>query len=166
MNQNLCSLAILILVVLLLIGCGSPQKDATLPKNQSHVSDFQNARPVKPDPDQRMENTSPKENRPVGDIPDPRVFTPYEIAPKPIFNPQPEYPDKAKRDGVKGKVFIQIYVDENGDVREWEIVKVLPEGLGFEEEVIRVVQKWKFTPAIQNGKPVGVWIAIPFNFGF
>jgi protein TonB len=99
-------------------------------------------------------------------IPSPETFTPYEVAPAPIVNPSPEYPEMAKTAGVKGKVVVKIYVDKKGDVRQWEIMAAKPAGLGFEEEVIKVIQKWKFTPAIQQNNPVGVWIAIPFNFEF
>jgi outer membrane biosynthesis protein TonB len=41
---------------------------------------------------------------------------------------------------------------------------VKPENLGFEKEVEKIIDKWRFTPAIQQGNPVGVWIAIPFTF--
>jgi len=99
-------------------------------------------------------------------IPASSVFTPYEVAPAPIVNPSPDYPEMAKTAGVKGKVVVKVYVDKKGDVRQWEIMAAKPSGLGFEEEVIKVIQKWKFTPAIQQNNPVGVWIAIPFNFEF
>jgi protein TonB len=99
-------------------------------------------------------------------IPTSDTFTPYEVAPAPIVNPSPDYPEMAKTAGVKGKVVIKVYVDKKGDVKQWEIMAAKPSGLGFEEEVIKVIQKWKFTPAIQQNNPVGVWIAIPFNFEF
>ncbi len=99
-------------------------------------------------------------------IPASSVFTPYEIAPAPIVNPKPDYPEMAKTAGVKGKVVVKVYVDKKGEVKQWEIMAAKPAGLGFEEEVLKVIQKWKFTPAIQQNNPVGVWIAIPFNFEF
>jgi protein TonB len=99
-------------------------------------------------------------------IPASSVFTPYEVAPAPIVNPSPDYPEMAKTAGVKGKVVVKVFVDKKGDVRQWEIMAAKPSGLGFEEEVLKVIQKWKFTPAIQQNNPVGVWIAIPFNFEF
>ncbi|MBU1037261.1 energy transducer TonB [Patescibacteria group bacterium] len=100
------------------------------------------------------------------EIPSSDIFTPYEVASAPIVNPRPDYPEMAKTAGVKGKVVIKVYVDKKGDVRQWEIIAAKPSNLGFEEEVIKVIRKWKFTPAIQQNNPVGVWIAIPFNFEF
>lgn len=101
-----------------------------------------------------------------GDIPDYSTFIPFEVAPQPLpdFSPQPAFPEMAQRAGVAGKVTAQVYVDKKGEVKKWRIVQAKPEKLGFEEEVEKVLPKWKFTPAIQQGNPVGVWIAIPFNF--
>jgi TonB family protein len=99
-------------------------------------------------------------------IPDAGVFIPFEVPPQPLadFSPQPAYPDIAQKAGTSGKVVAQVYVDKEGNVKKWKIVQAKPEGLGFEQEVEKVITKWRFTPAIQQGNPVGVWIAIPFTF--
>jgi len=100
------------------------------------------------------------------EIPSFEQFIPFEVAPQPLpdFSPQPAFPEMAQRAGVSGKVTAQVYVDKKGEVKKWRIVQAKPEKLGFEEEVEKILPKWKFTPAIQQGNPVGVWIAIPFNF--
>ncbi len=102
------------------------------------------------------------------DIPDMGAFVPFEVAPQPLpnFSPQPEFPEMARTAGVPGKVVVQVYVDKKGEVKKWKIVKVDPKNLGFEDEVEKVITKWKFTPAIQQGNPVGVWVAVPFNFKY
>lgn len=102
------------------------------------------------------------------DIPASDVFIPFEVPPQPLpdFSPQPEFPELARQAGMQGKVIVQVYVDKHGDVKKWKIMKADPEGLGFEEEVQKVITKWKFTPAIQQGNPVGVWVAVPFNFKY
>ncbi|MBI5059590.1 energy transducer TonB [candidate division KSB1 bacterium] len=28
----------------------------------------------------------------------------------------------------------------------------------------RVISNWRFTPAMQQGTPVGVWVVVPFKF--
>ena len=101
-------------------------------------------------------------------IPDLGTFTPFEVPPQPLpdFSPQPAFPELAKTAGVTGKVIVQVYVDKKGEVKKWKIVKVDPKGLGFEDEVEKIIPKWKFTPAIQQGNPVGVWVAVPFNFKY
>ncbi len=101
-----------------------------------------------------------------GEIPSYDTFIPFEVPPQPLpdFSPQPAFPEMAQRAGVSGKVTAQVYVDAKGMVKKWRIVQAKPEKLGFEEEVEKILPKWRFTPAIQQGNPVGVWIAIPFNF--
>jgi len=100
------------------------------------------------------------------EIPASDVFTAYEVPPSPIVNPPPQYPEMAKTAGVTGRVVLWVYVDKKGEVRKWEVKKAVPAGLGFEEEAVKAIQKWKFTPAIQQNSPVGVWVAIPINFEF
>ena len=102
------------------------------------------------------------------EIPDAGEFVPFEVAPQPLpdFYKQPEYPRMAMQAGVKGKVIVQIYVDKTGRVKKHEILSAKPDNLGFQEEVEKVIGSWRFTPAIQNGKPVGVWIQLPINFTF
>lgn len=96
----------------------------------------------------------------------PETFTAFEVPPQPIVNPRPAYPEAAKMVQVEAVVAVKVYVDEKGNVRRWEILKADPPGLGFEAEVIKVLPQWKFTPAIQQNKPVGVWIILPFHFEF
>jgi len=100
------------------------------------------------------------------EIPSAGTFVPFEVAPQPLadFAPVPKYPDLAKDSGVKGLVIVQCYVDKSGIVKKFLIKDAKPANLGFEEEVEKVIMKWKFTPAIQNGKPIGVWVEIPFTF--
>jgi periplasmic protein TonB len=102
------------------------------------------------------------------EIPEMGTFTPFEVPPQPLpdFSPQPDFPELAKTAGVTGKVVVQVYVDKKGEVKKWKVVQVNPKGLGFEDEVEKVIPKWKFTPAIQQGSPVGVWVAVPFNFKY
>ena len=101
-------------------------------------------------------------------IPGSDVFIPFEVAPQPLpdFSPHPEMPEMARIAKMTGKVIIQVYVDKKGEVKKYKIVKEEPKELGFGEAVEKVISKWKFTPAVQQGHPVGVWIAIPFNFKY
>jgi protein TonB len=95
------------------------------------------------------------------------TFIPHEYEPRALeSNPQPAYPELAKISGVAGLIRIQVYVDKHGDVLQWQIVQANPRGLGFEDEVVKVIPKWKFTPAIQDKQPVGLWVTIPFKFTF
>lgn len=101
-------------------------------------------------------------------IPPDTQFIPFEVAPQKLADlcPPPEFPELAKISGMKGKVTVYVFVDRLGNVRKWKLIKVDPSGLGFEDEVLKVIPKWKFTPAIQQGRAVGVWVAVPITFRF
>lgn len=72
------------------------------------------------------------------------------------------YPEIARRAGVEGKVYIQAFVDETGNVIKAEVVKGI--GSGCDEAALDAVLKTKFKPGIQRGKAVKVKITIPIVF--
>jgi TonB family protein len=49
---------------------------------------------------------------------------------------------------------LSFIVDEKGDVRNVQIEK--PVGLGKDDEIATIIKKWKFNPAMKDGKPVPV----------
>ena len=54
-----------------------------------------------------------------------------------------------------------VTVDREGKV---EAVEILQGNEVFHEAATTAAWKWTFTPAIQNDKPVKVWVALPFRF--
>lgn len=72
------------------------------------------------------------------------------------------YPEIARRAGIQGKVIIQAFIDEEGNVTHTKIVKGL--GGGIDEMASDAVRKTKFNPGMQNGKPVKVQVTIPIVF--
>jgi len=98
-------------------------------------------------------------------VADQPIFIPRDIEPVALdINPQPEYPEFARAAGVGGTVHVWVRVNTHGGVDAWQVIDVNPAGLGFEDEVAKVVPRLKFTPAIANQQPVTVWVAIPFRF--
>jgi protein TonB len=89
------------------------------------------------------------------------VYT--EELPAPVRTVAPEYSTIARAAGVGGRVVAHALVDRTGHVTD---VRIDPEFSipMLNEEVIRAVRQWVFTPAMANGKPVQVWVAVPFNF--
>jgi protein TonB len=72
------------------------------------------------------------------------------------------YPEIAKRAGVEGTVFVEAFVDENGNVTRTQVVKGI--GAGCDEAAMAAVQKTKFKPGKQRGKAVRVRMSIPIRF--
>ena len=72
------------------------------------------------------------------------------------------YPEEAKRNGVEGKVFIQAFIDETGNVVEAKVIKRA--GYGLDRAAWLAVKQTKFSPGKKDGKPVKVQISIPIVF--
>jgi periplasmic protein TonB len=83
-------------------------------------------------------------------------------APVPIFRPEPEYSEEARKAKWQGAVLLQLVVDENGVPQDIKVVRSL--GLGLDQKAIEAVQKWRFKPGLKDGKPVPVSANIEVNF--
>ncbi|MCK5125127.1 MAG: energy transducer TonB [candidate division Zixibacteria bacterium] len=97
-------------------------------------------------------------------IPSSDKFIPVETMPEMIKKVAPEYPELAKKAGIEGYVFIQAYIDKTGAVKKAKVIKSSKKDNGFEEAAIKAAYLCLYQPAIQNGKPVGVWISYKVKF--
>ena len=72
------------------------------------------------------------------------------------------YPEIARRAGIQGKVFVQAYINENGDVINTKVLKGI--GAGCDEAAENAVKKAKFKPGMVSGVPVKVQVVVPVVF--
>ncbi|MFQ5797827.1 MAG: energy transducer TonB [Bacteroidota bacterium] len=72
------------------------------------------------------------------------------------------YPKSALRAGIAGRVFVAAYVDKKGNVVKTEVLQGV--GSGLDEAAQRAVEKVRFIPGRQRGKPVGARVMIPVRF--
>ena len=87
-----------------------------------------------------------------------------EIEPAFVYQEEPTYPNLARAAGLEGKVTVKILVDKTGTVRDVMIAKASGANAGFEEASVAAAWKCKFTPAIQNGLPIAIWVVFTFDF--
>ncbi len=73
-----------------------------------------------------------------------------------------KYPDKAKLNGVEGKVFVKVFIDESGKIVKTSILKSA--GTDLDDAAVYAIRKLNFKPALADGKPVKVVIVIPIAF--
>ena len=73
-----------------------------------------------------------------------------------------EYPKTAVRAGVQGRVFLKFVVDEEGNVRDPQVLKDIGAGCG--NAAIEAIKQVKFTPGRHNGKVVKVQYSLPVKF--
>jgi TonB family protein len=79
------------------------------------------------------------------------------------YNPKPEYPDSARREGREGTVVLSVLVDEEGRSRSLEV----NHSSGFEvldQAAVQTVRRWRFHPARYGDKRVESWVKIPIVF--
>jgi protein TonB len=83
--------------------------------------------------------------------------------------PQPKlkspfiYPKGAKSKGVTGYVVLSVLVEVDGAVDKVEVVESSPEGV-FDESAIAGIKNWRFSPGLQQGKPVKTWVKQKIRF--
>lgn len=86
-----------------------------------------------------------------------------EVArPKGIHTPQPPYSEIARRVRIQGVIVLQVTLDEQGLVRDVEVLKSLP--MGLTEAAVATVREWRYEPALLNGKPVEVYMNITIHY--
>jgi protein TonB len=83
-------------------------------------------------------------------------------APRPIFDPDPEYSDAARRAKYQGSVLLWLVVAPNGRPRNIRVQRSL--GMGLNEKAMNAVSQWRFQPATLNGQPVAVQINVEVSF--
>ena len=80
-----------------------------------------------------------------------------------LNNPSPAYPAVSKRMGEQGKVFLRVYINEQGQPEKIEI----KQSSGYDrldEAALNTVRNWKFVPGKRNGVPEAMWHIVPINF--
>lgn len=72
------------------------------------------------------------------------------------------YPEMARKAGIEGRVFLQFIVNERGEVEDPRVIRGI--GGGCDEEALKAIQKAKFKPGLQRGRPVRVQYNLPVVF--
>jgi len=122
---------------------------------------------VAPDVTQQMDDAG---GEIVVDIPDEEYlpdideFVPVEIPAEMIYEHAPEYPRLAKQAGMEAVVWVKALVQKDGSVKKAVIFKSSGSKAGFDEAAVAAAYKCKYKPAIQNGRPVAIWVAYQVEF--
>jgi periplasmic protein TonB len=72
------------------------------------------------------------------------------------------YPSLAKEAEIEGKVTLRVLVDSHGNYVKHAVLKD-PHPI-LTKAVTDKINQLKTTPGIQAGKPIKVWVTLPFNF--
>jgi protein TonB len=96
------------------------------------------------------------------------IFVAYDEPPEPIggfaaIQEKLVYPEIARKAGVEGRVYVQVIIDEKGNVVKATVTKSLGNN-GCDEAAVLAIKSVKWRPAKQRDKPVKVSVGIPVVF--
>jgi len=87
------------------------------------------------------------------------VDTPPQI----LRKVDPIYPFAAKKNNIEGSVTLRFIVDSEGNVVEPKVAESDPPDI-FDEAALNAIMKFKFKPAVKNGRTVDVIVLAPMKF--
>lgn len=77
--------------------------------------------------------------------------------------PPPAYPKAALEAGISGKVVLIVDVATDGSVAGVKVDKPSPDAR-LDAAAVESARKWRFTPKVENGKPVASQVRVPVEF--
>jgi TonB family protein len=92
------------------------------------------------------------------------TFTPFDEPPVSINSVMPNYPDLARRTGLEGVVWLEVLIDNDGNVRDVSVTKSNNKDMGFEDAATAAAWKSIWKPAISNGLPIAVRVTYSVVF--
>ena len=84
------------------------------------------------------------------------------IMPKPLYTPDPNYSEDARKARFQGVVTLQAVVRSDGSVDVLGVLRT--PGFGLDQEAVRAVKQWRFKPGTRNGQPIDMRLSIEVNF--
>ena len=96
-----------------------------------------------------------------GDLPKFGEYVQVDELPEAVTKVAPTYPEDARREGIDGTVLVQALVLRDGAVAETRVMKSIP---ALDAAAVDCVRQWRFKPALKDGRPVAVWLAVPIRF--
>ena len=94
-------------------------------------------------------------------VPQHKISVIPEIPTKTILS-RIEYPKMAMKQGIEGVVYLELFIDENGNIRRVNVLK--DPGYGFADAAIAALEGVVCKPALVNDKPVAVRFRYPVRF--
>jgi TonB family protein len=98
------------------------------------------------------------------DLQDRKIDSTDETPPGIIKQVTPEYPYGAELVGVEGRVWIKLWLSKSGEVIYAAVANTT--NVGFNVPTLYAAIQYRFSPAKYRGRPIGVWVLIPFTFRF
>ena len=85
----------------------------------------------------------------------------YEDPPEVLKAVEPAYPEIARQAGLEGLVTLKLLVGTDGRVHGVVVADGVPV---LNDAAVQAAWRYLFKPALAGGRPVAVWVAVPFRF--
>lgn len=98
----------------------------------------------------------------------PPIFTKFDTPPKPeggfaAIQRNLRYPKAAREKGIEGRGIYHVYIGEDGRVLEAKVLKSAGSE-DMDQAALQALRSVKWEPALQDRKPVSLWVAVPVIF--
>jgi protein TonB len=84
------------------------------------------------------------------------------VRPKLLEKVSPSYPLAARRAGLGGRVTVRAVIAPDGSVESVEVVNST--NRLFDDAAVDAVRRWRYRPALMNGRPVRVYFSVVVDF--
>lgn len=85
-------------------------------------------------------------------------------APTVLTEVKPTYTPEAMERKIQGTMLLGVVILGSGDVGDVHVTRSLDAEYGLDREAVSAMKRWKFRPAMKNGKPVAVEVAVEMTF--
>lgn len=142
-------------------GAPVPVPDAEAPKEQT-IATQQEIQAFNPNAtDTGKDNEIVIAAPPDDEAPKIGEFVYYEDPPTLVSMPKPEYPELARDAQLEGTVKVQALIGKDGLVKKTVVTKSVSL---LDDAAIKAVASSRWRPAMNNNKPVEVWVEVPVKF--
>ena len=86
------------------------------------------------------------------------------VLPEEIIRRAIVYPPIARRSNIQGNVYLELFIDRQGNVRDVRVLRENPPDRGFAEAAVNAFRGIKGIPAEVNGEPVAVRFRYSLSF--
>ena len=114
--------------------------------------------------DQKPQQQTEQAKRSQPSRPSPDEFVAVDEMPISIKQATPVYPESERTSGVEGTVWVKALVNTQGLIDTVIIAKGVEGHPEFSKSAIEAAKQSTFKPAVNNGKPVAVWITWAVKF--
>lgn len=86
-----------------------------------------------------------------------------DVHPRALDEIAPDYPDKADKQKLSGKVIVQLKLEADGRVVDVDVIEATPPDV-FEQTTVEAFRAARFSPAFKGGRPVRSLMMIEMTF--